>query len=129
LGGFDPLSAAARAVSWGELDPSRGDVVLRSVTAFLQVQDGRVTVSHSPVEISGALLGLSGSYAFDGSLDLDVHADFRRVMRRWIDAADDLMPGDRVTNFHLSGALDHLAVVPGVQISRAHQPQQVTSDK
>jgi hypothetical protein len=129
LGGFDPLSAAARAMSWGELDPSRGDVVLHPVTAFLQIRDGRVTVSHTPVEISGALLRLSGSYAFDGSLALDVHADFRHVMRRWIDVADDSMPGERVTNFHLSGALDHLAVVPGVQISRAHQPQQVTSDK
>jgi hypothetical protein len=129
LGGFDPLSAAARAISWGELDPGRGDVVLRSATAFLQIQDGRVTLSHSPVEISGALLRLSGSYTFDGILDLDVHADFRRVTRRWIDVADDSMPGERVTDFHLIGAFDRLAVVPGVQISRAHQPQQVTSDK
>jgi len=129
LGGFDPLSAAARAVSWGELDPGRGDVVLRSATAFLQIGDGRVTLSHSPVEISGALLRLSGSCAFDGTLDVNVHADFRRVTRRWIDVADDAMPGERVTDFYLIGALDRLAVVPGVQISRAPQPQQVTSDK
>jgi uncharacterized protein involved in outer membrane biogenesis len=129
LGDFDPLSTAARATSWGELDPGRGDVVLRSATAFLQIQDGHVTLSHSPVEISGALLRLSGSYAFDGSVDLDVHADFRRVTRRWIEVADDTVPGERVINLHLIGALDRLAVVPGVQISRAHQPQQVTSDK
>ena len=129
LGGFDPLSAAARAVSWGELDPGRGDVVLRSATAFLQIGDGRVTLSHYPVEISGALLRLSGSCAFDGTLDVNVHADFRRVTRRWIDVADDAMPGERVTDFYLIGALDRLAVVPGVQISRAPQPQQVTSDK
>jgi len=129
LGGFDPLSAAARAVSWGELDPGRGDVVLRSATAFLQIGDGRVTLSHSPVEVSGALLRLSGSCAFDGTLDVNVHADFRRVTRRWIDVADDAMPGERVTDFYLIGALDRLAVVPGVQISRAPQPQQVTSDK
>jgi len=129
LGGFDPLSAAARATSWGELDPPRGDVVLRTATGVLQVGDGRVTLSHSPLEISGALLRLSGSYAFDGILDLDVHADFRRVTRRWIDIADNTMPAERVTNFHLIGALDRLAVVPGVQISRAHQPQPVTSDK
>jgi hypothetical protein len=129
LGGFDPLSAAARAISWGELDSGRGDVVLRSATAFLQIRDSRVTLSHSPVEISGALFRLSGSYAFDGTVDLDVHADFRHVTRRWIDVADDAMPYERVTNFRLLGAFDRLAVIPGVQISRAHQPHQVTSDK
>jgi hypothetical protein len=127
LGGFDPLSAAARAISWGELDPGRGDVVLRSATALLQIRDGRITLSHSPLEISGALLRLSGSYAFDGTLDMDVHADFRHVTRRWIDVADDSMPGERVTQFHLLGAPDRLTVVPGVQVSRAHQPQQETS--
>src|SRR5262249_5787622 len=104
-------------------------VVLRSATAFLQIRDGRVTLSHSPLEISGALLRLSGSYAFDGSLDLDVNADFRHITRRWIDVADDTLPGERVTHFRLIGALDRLPVVPGVQISRAHQPQPVTSDK
>ena len=129
LGGFDPLSTAARAISWGELAPSRGDVVLRSATVFLQIRNGRVTLSHSPLEISGALLRLSGSCAFDGTLDLDVHADFRRITRRWIDLADDTMPGERVTNFRLVGLLDRLTVVPGVQISRARQPQQATSDK
>jgi len=39
------------------------------------------------------------------------------------------MPGERVTNFRLVGLLDRLTVVPGVQISRARQPQQATSDK
>jgi len=129
LGGFDPLSAVARAISWGELDPGRGDVVLRSTTAFLQIRDGYITLSHSPVEISGARLRISGGYAFGGDLDLDVHADFRRVTRRWIDADEDTTPGERVANFHLLGALDRLAVVPGVQVSRAHEPQPATSDK
>jgi hypothetical protein len=129
LGGFDPLPAVARAISWGQLEPGRGEVVLRSTTTFLQIRDGRVILSQFPMEISGALLTLSGSYAFDDALDLDVHADFRRVMRRWIDVTDDVMPSERVADFHLIGALDRLTVVPGVQISRAHQPQPVTGDK
>jgi hypothetical protein len=128
LGSFDPLSAAARAVSWGELDSGRGDVI-RAATAFLRIGDGRVTLNQSPVEISGALLRLSGSCAFDGDLDVDVHADFSRVTRRWIDATDNAMSGDRVTDLYLIGPLDRPAVLSGVQISRAHQPQQETSDK
>ena len=118
FGDFDPLTAAARATSWGELDPGRGEAVLRSAIAFLQIRDRRVTLSHSPLEISGALLRLRGGYAFNGTVDLDVHADFRRVTRRWIDDAGATIAGERVADFHLTGSLGHLAVVPGVQVSR-----------
>ena len=118
LGGFDPLTAAARAASLGELDPGRGDATLRSTTLHLQIRDARVTLNQSPIEISGALFRLSGSYAFNGTFDLDVHADFHRVNRRWANEGDGATPKERVADFRLTGPMDHLAAAPGLQVSQ-----------
>jgi uncharacterized protein involved in outer membrane biogenesis len=117
LGGFDPLTATARATSLGELDPGRGDLGFRSATVAFEIRDGRATLSPSRVEIGGALFRLSGSYPFNGTVDFDVHADFRRVTRRWLDE-EGTMLGAKVADFRLIGPVDRLAVVPGVQLSR-----------
>ncbi len=124
LGDFDPLQAAARANSWGELEPSRGEATLRSAIVTLQVRDRRVILDNTPVEMSGAILKLTGNYGFNGIMDLDVHADFRHVTRRWIDNGNDTIPSAsaRVTDFHLTGPLEKLVIGPGVEVSRANQP-------
>jgi hypothetical protein len=123
FGGFDPLRAAVRATSLGELDPGRGDTTLRSASVVFQIRDGRVTLTRSPIEVSGALFRLSGSYAFNGTVDLDVNADFRRVTRRWIDVGDGATADERVADFRLTGPVDRLTVVPGLQVSQGSAPE------
>ncbi len=118
FGDFDPLEHLARGAGWGALEPARGEVVLRSAIVTLRAQDRRVLLDDCALDLAGARLNLSGSYAYDGTLDLDVHADFRHVLRRWLASQVESDPSDRLANLHLTGRLDRLAIAPETQVSR-----------
>lgn len=120
FGDFDPLDALARAARWGALEPPRGEVGLRSANLSLRVRDRHVALANCPLELAGAKLNLRGAYGFDGSLDLDLRADFRQIVRRWLTAEGasitNVLPGE----LHLAGPLDKLVIAPATQLSRAN---------
>lgn len=119
FGDFDPLQALSRQAGWGALEPARGEVALTSASVPFTIRDLRVSLVKQPLELEGAKLTVSGSSAFDGTLDLDVRADFRHAARRWIGAAPVGSAGMRVANVHLAGPLAAPVVVPEAEVSQA----------
>ncbi len=114
FGDFDPLQAVARHSGWGIIEPARGEVGVRSSVATLEVHDRRVVVGNFPLDIAGAKLKVTGTYSFDGALELDVRADMRHIYRRWLSAEDEGTPGVRTIDLHLAGPLSRLAVAPEI---------------
>ena len=106
LGRFDPLRGAARAASWGDLTPSRGPMILRSVEIPLQVHNRRAVVTPVDVRLGGAVFEFGGSCGFDGTADLQSTADLQHIDRRWVDNRDP--ESLREARFFFSGALNAL---------------------
>jgi hypothetical protein len=119
FGDFDPLRAISWHENWGTLAPARGQVKIRSAAFDFQAIDRQLVVKDFPLELEGAQFKLSGAYGFDGTLDLDVAADFRRLARSWKVVVGEADQGRRVTSLRLTGRLDELALVPAVAVSRA----------
>ena len=119
LGDFDPLQAVSRQANWGTLESARGDVTLPSASIPFEIRDRRVSLAKQPLELEGAKLTLSGSYAFDGALDLNVRADFRHLTRRWMGADPEGPARARVADVHLVGPLATPVVAPEVEVSQA----------
>lgn len=120
-GDFDPLATLAQSAGWGSLEPERSESLLRSATLALRVRDRLVSIEKSPIDWAGAKLTLGGTYAFDGTADLDVTADLRHIRRRWVsdEGSDLLKPIGPVGRLHLTGPLGGLAVTVEAQLSRA----------
>jgi hypothetical protein len=142
FGEFDPLDALTRRGHCGRLQVLRKEAALQDATWTLQARDRRVFLVLAPAEITGAMLQLTGSYGFDGTVDVGIHCDFSHVARRWQKneslAAAVLAPsqtiGDQengtplqvgaransspsLADLHLSGPLDKLTVMPALEIS------------
>lgn len=120
FGDFDPLAALARQGGLGKLEPPRGPVGLQSAVVTLQIQDRRVAMRDVSVDLSGVKLNLSGSYAFDGTVDLDLLANLRNMRRHWLIRGEESDPEVSRIEFRLAGPLDKLAVVPPMRFSRVH---------
>jgi hypothetical protein len=121
LAGFDPVGAFVRLAGEGTLEPLRGPVGLRSVTLNLQVQDRRILLKKTTLEVSGARLSLSGAQAFDGPVNLHVAADLQRLRRRWLTRADDVDTEASPRELDFSGSWDKLAPISHTEISRARE--------
>ncbi len=119
LGDFDPLAAMAYRTGWGSLEPARGEAVLRKVSAALRVRDRHVFLENSQVDLAGAKFLLAGGYSFDGTVDLDVAADFRNLRRHWVSVDTESSSLTPLGSLHLAGPLNQLAVVPTTEVSRA----------
>jgi hypothetical protein len=120
FGDFDPLAALARQGGLGKLEPSRGPVGLHSAVVTLQVQDRRVATRNVSVDLSGARLNVSGSYAFDGTVDLDLRASLGNMRRHWLMRGEENDPDVSRVEVHLAGPLDKLGVVPQLRLSRVN---------
>jgi hypothetical protein len=116
---FDPLQALSRQAGWGTLEPARGEVTLHPASVAFVIRDRRVSVAKQPLELEGAKLAFSGSYGFDGSLDLDVRVDKRQLARRWMSTGPEDSSSARVADLHVRGSLDKPVVAPDVEISQA----------
>ncbi len=121
FGDFDPLEVLARRAGWGKLEAARTEPSIRSAIVAFRVRDRRLVLNSSRVELAGASLILTGTYGFDGTAELDVLSDFRRLTRRWLDRESEADPAGRQADLHLSGSLDKLVTTPGVQVSRLSQ--------
>jgi len=118
---FDPLEILVRQAHWGTLEPVRGPQAARSAAMTLEVASRRFTLKNTGLELSGAPLQLSGTYALGGALDLDVRTDLRHLRRRWLTREDELKAGDGYSEVHLSGPFDKLLVTPQVVVSRRRE--------
>jgi hypothetical protein len=114
LGDFDPLQALAGQAGWGLLEPAHRETSVRSAVVTVQVQDRRVELGNAAVLLSGARLRVSGTYGFDGGLDLEVLADMSHLTRRVLnaDAASESSP--RLLDIHLAGSLEKLTIQPKI---------------
>lgn len=119
FGDFDPLQALSRQAGWGTLEPARGEVTLPPASVAFEIRDRRVLLTKHPLELEGAALTLSGSYGFDGTLDLNVRADRAHLTRRWMSAGPEGRPSARVVDVHLMGPLGKPIVAPEVEVSQA----------
>jgi len=117
VGDFDALAALAQRAGWGSLEAERPNSPLRSAALSLRVHDRRVSLENSLLDWTGAKLALSGTYAFDGTADLEVAADLRRIRRRWV-SDEDSDPVDPVGRLRLTGPLGRLAVTAEMELSR-----------
>jgi hypothetical protein len=118
FGDFDPLEALARQTSWGTLGPARGEVIIPSTSVFFAARDRHLWLSKQRVDVDGAHLTLTGAYAFEGALELEVRADFRHVARRRMITGAEGRSGSRVADLRLTGPLDKPTVTPAPQISQ-----------
>lgn len=120
FGDFDPLGALARVGGLGKLDPARGQVGFHSANLRLEVQDRRVFMPDVSLDLTGAKLDVSGTYAFGGVVDLDVRMDMSNARRRWSPMAgrgEDADPDRLRVELRLAGPLDRLGVVPLTRLS------------
>lgn len=119
LGDFDPLESVAREAGGGTLEPVREEATIPSASATLLVGDRRVQIEKCLLDLAGARLSLSGSYAFDGTVALDIAADLRHVARRWVISPEEGRLVPQPARLRLSGPLDHLTLAPEPHVSRA----------
>ena len=119
FGGFDPLRALVKSAGWGTLEPLVRESEIPSLTIPLEIERRTVAFKNVSAELGGAMLSLTGSYGFNGRLDLVVHTDLRNIRRRWLAHLEDAKGGAAVREVHLSGPLDRPAVTPQVEVSRA----------
>jgi hypothetical protein len=126
FGDFDPLGALARVADWGKLEPPRGPVGFHTAEVKLEVQDRRVAMRDVCLDFTGPRaceISVSGTYGFDGAVDLDVRMDLRNARRRWSRLAgrgEESDPDAQQVELRLAGPLDKLGVVPLSRLSRVN---------
>jgi hypothetical protein len=119
LGDFDPLRAVSNHENWGTFARAHGPVRISSATFKFRALDGRLVVDEFPLQIEGGHFTLSGAYGFDGILNLDVAADFRRLTRPWKVVTKGEGQTPRSAQLHLTGPLNALVPAPPAVISQA----------
>lgn len=119
FGDFDPLMALVKGAGWGRLEPLVREPEVPSLVVPLEIQRRTVAFKNSSVELGGAMLTLTGSYNFDGMLDLNVHTDLRNIRRRWLVRLEDAKGGMAVSDVHLSGPIDRPVITSQVEVSKA----------
>jgi AsmA family len=118
FGAFDPLAAMVRAAQESILEPVRGDAAVHSASLNLLVNDRRVVVSTlAPVAFSGAHLRLEGTYAFDGTANMNLLADLRGLTRQPLHEGESVF-GSQQLRLRLAGPLNKLAIAPVEELSR-----------
>ena len=117
FGDFDPLGTLAQQAHWGKLEPARGPVTAPPATLNMEIRDRRFILKTTALDLSGASLQFSGTYAWAGALNLNVRADLRRLRRRWLPREDDPQPPARLAEVRLGGPIDHLVVNPQEEVA------------
>jgi hypothetical protein len=123
FGDFDPLAALARASGWGKVEPPRAPVGFHQAVVKLEVQDRRVAMRNVLLDLAGSRgcgINVSGTYAFDGAVDLDVRMDWRNARCNWSRLAgrgEENDPEAQPVELRLAGRLDKLGVVPLSRLS------------
>ena len=118
LGDFDPVGLIARHSRMDVSEAAPPPDLIPSAVARLQVQNRQVTLSGLPLNVSGALLEVSGSYDFDGSATLRVHADLSGLPSRRFRTQPEKGSLPRLAEVHLGGTLRDLRVVPAMRLSQ-----------
>jgi hypothetical protein len=119
LGDFDPLQALARHAHWGTLEPPHREATVRAADIRFDIRERKVSVVEQSLEVEGARCALSGSWEFNGPLDLEITADLRRISRGWMGASPDRPSDAHRATLHLSGRFEQIAVRPGGTAAQA----------
>ncbi|MGD0222467.1 MAG: AsmA family protein [Terriglobia bacterium] len=112
FGDFDPLGALVEQAQWGKLEPVRGPVTAVPAPLKLEIRDRRFILKATSVDLSGAILRCTGTYAWSGAVDLNVQANLRRLRRRWLARDDAPQASSLLPEVRLGGPIDHLVVNP-----------------
>ena len=112
FGDFDPLEALVQEAQWGKLEPARAPVTAAPATVNLEIRDRLFILKSSSVDLSGAALQCTGTYAWGGAVDLNVRANLRRLRRRWVARDDAPESSPLLLKVRLAGPIDHLVVNP-----------------
>ena len=119
LGDFNPVRILAHRVGMEFFDATPQSMFIAEATAHLKVQDRRVILEDFPVDLSGAEFEMQGSYAFDGTASLRVHADLRGLHRPWVPIHPPAAgTGSRLSDLRFAGTLRNLEMIPAEQISQ-----------
>jgi len=112
FGDFDPLATLVQQAQWGKLEPARGPVAAGPASMTMDIRDRRFVLKSTTVDLSGAILQCTGTYAWNGATDLNVRANLRRLRRRWLARDDAPQPSALLPEIRLVGPIDHLVVNP-----------------
>jgi hypothetical protein len=110
FGEFDPLGVLAQRAHWGTLEPVHGAVTAPPLTLDLRVHGRSLILPAGTIDLNGATLRCSGTYAWGGDLKLNVHADLRHLRRRWLGREDDPRPIAPAAEVRLVGPIESLGV-------------------
>ncbi len=117
FGDFDPLATLAQQAHWGKLEPARSAVTAPSANLSLKVHDRSFIWDATAPDLSGAALQMAGIYAWGGDLRLNVHADLRRLRRRWLIRGDNPHALAPFADVRLNGSIDNLVVSPQERVA------------
>lgn len=112
FGDFDPLGTLVQQAQWGKLEPVRGPVVAAPTLMKIEIRDRLFILKSTSVDLSGAILQCTGTYAWSGAADLTLRANLRRLRRRWLVRDDAPQPSALLPEIRLAGPIDHLVVNP-----------------
>ncbi len=110
--GLDPLGTLVQQAHWGKLEAARGSLTVPPATLNMEIRDRRFILKTTALDLSGARLQCNGTYAWAGTLNLNVRADLRRLRRRWLSREDDPRFPALLPEVRLGGPIDHLVVNP-----------------
>jgi hypothetical protein len=119
FGGFDPLGVLAQQAQWGTLEPVHGPVTAPAALLDMEIRERRFILRNTALDLSGARLQCSGTYAWAGAVNLNVRTDLRRLRRRWLERDDAPQPSALPSEVRLGGSIDHLVVNPREGVARA----------
>jgi len=118
LGDFDPVRVLARRAGIVAFESDPQPVLIPSAVAHLQIQNRQVTLKDFPVDLPGAELELEGTYGFDGTTTIQVHADLSGLHSRWFRTQPAKKTLPRLADVRLGGTLRHLRIVPAMRLSQ-----------
>lgn len=119
LGNFDPVSELARRAGLNAFETDPQPAFIPSAVVHLQVQNRQLAFKNCRVGLSGAKLKLAGTYGFDGTAAVQVHADLSGLRSRWRATLPRKGARPRQTDVRLAGPLRHLRILPATRLLEA----------
>jgi hypothetical protein len=110
FGDFDPLGTLVEQSHWGKLEPALDSSIVLPATFNMEIRDHHFIIKNTVIDLSGARLLCSGTYAWSGAMNVNIDANLRHLRRRWLERDDAPQPSALPFAVRLNGPIEHLTV-------------------